>query len=151
MMRSSARLLAVLWAVASGCGTEGVGVSACRQIESARCEAALPCGEVRSVAECQRFARDNCLHGLALKDEPTNVEVTDCADAIRLAGTCADERGKSAAPASCSKKTFGKASATKICQIVVEPERTPQCAFLVPEESEPEPTELDDADAGDAG
>jgi hypothetical protein len=135
-----------------GCGTDAVGVDACRKIESARCEAAAPCGQFAvtgSVDECKRFARDNCLHGLALPAEPSDVAVSDCVEAIQLAGKCAADRRPDYAPSRCSATLFGESSAKKICEIVKEPERTPQCAFLVTEPVK-KPT-LDETDAGDAG
>lgn len=136
-----------------GCGTNAVGVEACRKIESARCEAALPCGFLSEkgggVAECKRFARDNCLHGTSLPSEPGDVAVAECVKALNLAGKCAADRDPEYSPSRCNKAVFGGSSANEICEIVSEPERTPQCAFLVPD-AVPD-VKLDDNDAGDAG
>jgi hypothetical protein len=58
-----------------GCGTSPVGVSACEQIEEARCRRAPACGVTLEppystsggdVAECIRFYEVACLHGLAV-------------------------------------------------------------------------------------
>jgi hypothetical protein len=136
-----------------GCGTNAVGVEACRKIESARCEAASPCGLLSEkgggVEECKRFARDNCLHGTGLRAEPGDVAVAECVKALELAGKCAADRNPEYSPSRCNMTVFGKSSANEICEIVSEPERTPQCAFLVPDAVQE--AELDDNDAGDGG
>jgi hypothetical protein len=136
-----------------GCGTNAVGVEACRKIESARCEAAAPCGFLSEtgggVDECKRFARDNCLHGTSLPGEPGDVAVKECENALKLAGKCAAAHDPEYAPSRCNMTVFGKSSAKEICEIVSEPERTPQCSFLVPDAVQE--VELDDNDAGDGG
>src|SRR5262245_50800694 len=75
-------------AFAPGCGTDPVGVDDCRSIEQARCEAAKPCGLITDVSACQRFYRDECLHGLAVSSSPGSTEVEKCAAAVRAAGRC---------------------------------------------------------------
>src|SRR6266542_3104425 len=70
----------------TGCGTDPVGTDACRKIEQARCRKAASCpelglqGEV-GVQECTQFARDRCLHGLAVVD-PGPAAVDRCVTAI---------------------------------------------------------------------
>jgi hypothetical protein len=127
---------ALVVAGAMACGSEAVGVAACRKIEGARCENARSCGldltkpvhrsdsPSDDVGACKRFYEDACLHGLVTPTEPGSVAVQACVDAI---------------------------NSTPDCEIVKSPEKSPACAFLVP--PAPAPTETVDAatvDAADA-
>ena len=116
--------------VAPACGTDAVGTDACRKIEQARCRRAAACPELGlkgsvGVEECVQYARDRCLHGLAVSD-PGPPIVDACVSAIEQAATC---------------------------DIVASPETTaPACAFLTPHPA-PEAgadTSPDDADSPDA-
>ncbi len=99
-------------AVAPGCGNDAVGVDACRRIEEARCYRAVECAIPLStpvhrgddVTACVDFYKDECLHGLASKNDPGGPKVTACVTAI----------------------TGG------FCSVVVAPETDPACAFLIP-------------------
>jgi hypothetical protein len=100
------------WACASigwGCGTEATGPDACRKIEQARCRKAAACptfalrGEI-GLQECTQFARDHCLHGLAVPD-PGPTAVDQCVSAITQATAC---------------------------ETISSPETAPACAFLKP-------------------
>lgn len=114
------------------CGTDPVGVEACRQIEKARCENAPACqidltkpvhsgtGADKDVSACIRFYDDACLHGLSATSEPGSIAVQACIDAIN----------------------------TGDCTIVKNPETSPACGFLTPT---PVPVAADAADeAADA-
>lgn len=116
------------------CGTEAVGVAQCRTIENARCVAAAQCGLIEDVEACQRFAHDHCLHGLPLEEAPASNASDACAEALLRAGRCAERDGKRTAPTSCSQSRFAQARAKNVCEIVEQPERTEQCAFLTGEE-----------------
>jgi hypothetical protein len=92
----------------ASCGTDATGIDACRSIEQARCRQAPSCPELgitssRGVEECAQFARDRCLHGLAVAD-PGGAVVDECVNAIESDTTCA---------------------------IVSRPEIAPACAFLL--------------------
>jgi hypothetical protein len=92
----------------AGCGTDAVGVDACRSIEQARCQKAPSCPALgitgnQGVEECAQFARDRCLHGTAVAD-PGAAAVDACVKAIAADATCA---------------------------IVAAPETAPACAFLL--------------------
>jgi hypothetical protein len=92
------------------CGTDASGTEACRKIEQARCRrAAAHCPELglhgpTAVEECVQYARDRCLHGLAVAD-PGHPAVDACVSAIEQAATC---------------------------DIVATPEIAPACVFLQP-------------------
>ncbi|WP_050432695.1 hypothetical protein [Chondromyces crocatus] len=101
-MRSRFRDLAVLAALGAlsafgavlspGCGTDAVGVDACRQIEDARCQAASVCGyDEAQVKTCREFYRDQCLRGIqnAEHGEPAESEVEGCIAAVEAVRDCA--------------------------------------------------------------
>jgi hypothetical protein len=128
--RASARALSVAVAIplliaAVGCGTDAVGVQACRNIETARCNHAAACGvsldqplhSGSDATSCIRFYNDACLHGLASNNDPGAPKVQACVDAIN-SGDCAT---------------------------VKAPETNVACAFLIP----PAPAPVVDA-ASDA-
>lgn len=105
-----AAVLAAALAVATtaGCGTDAVGVDACRSIEQARCQKAPSCPALgittsQGVEECAQFARDRCLHGTAVAD-PGAAAVDACVKAIASDTTCS---------------------------VVASPETAPACAFLL--------------------
>ena len=108
---------------AFACGTEPVGVDACRKIEGARCENAKSCGinlstpvhrrdaptpdgqDQQDVGACKRFYEDACLHGLVTTVDPGAVATQACIDAINN---------------------------TQDCDVVKSPEKHPACVFLYP-------------------
>lgn len=116
--------------LASGCGSDAVGVDACRDIEYARCEAAQHCGMVDDVDECKRFYRDQCLHGLRTDNKPGDVEVDECIAVIKLAGKCAAEGTELLAD--CSGWTYATTRTTP-CEIIRFPQDVDKCAFLLKE------------------
>ena len=105
-------------AAAVACGTDPVGVDACRQIEYARCENANSCGIDLSVpthagdspnldvGACKRFYDTECLHGMNISDDPGSAKTQACVDAIN--------------------------DPNSGCGIVKAPETSPACSFLVP-------------------
>ncbi len=127
-------------ASAAACGTEPVGVEACRKIERVRCESAQACGidlgrplhsgdsPESNVAACIRYYDDQCLHGLVTTKEPSPQSVDACVDAI----------------------------ITGDCSVVRAPETNEACSFLVPP-APPAPAPVTDAadesttDAADEG
>lgn len=126
---------ALALASASGCGTDAKGVDDCRDIEQARCAAAQNCGIVTNVDECQRFYRDQCLHGLAVS-LPTSTQLKECVATIEGAGMCA--MGDAGTKLSdCDGITRGAPGAKTACDLVSKPELASECSFLAP-----------DADAG---
>ena len=104
----AASMLAVA-ALFSACGTDAMATDACRKIEQARCRKAPSCPALdvqvgTGVEECVQFARDRCLHGLAVAD-PGAAAVDQCVAAIERATSC---------------------------DIIASPSSTPACAFLEP-------------------
>jgi hypothetical protein len=113
-----ALLLPALAGPASACGTDAIGIDACRRIESARCKAAPTCHVAldpphttagTDVDACIRFYDTACLHGLAVNSDPGTTAVNACVAAI--------------GDHPCSP---GGAN------LVQTPEQDPACAWLVP-------------------
>jgi hypothetical protein len=118
------------------CGTDAVGVDACRQIEEARCRHAPTCQILiepphrtsgTDVSECIRFYNDACLHGLAGGNDPGPTAVSACVAAIN------------AAPA-----TAGG------CAVVTNPETASACAWLGPPPSSADAAADTDGGSADA-
>ena len=117
-------------ALGVGCGTDAVGVSECRAIERARCDAAVACG-YPNAEECRRLQRDQCLHGVTAASV-SSVEADACARDIERAGACAASAGPDTAASACSPPIATDAPTRTACEVVLSPELTPSCAFLVP-------------------
>jgi hypothetical protein len=129
------------------CGTDATGINQCRDIEYARCEAAVPCGLVEDLDACQRFARDNCLHGTAGDTPPTSIEVRDCTRMLDDARECAADDPEMDTT-DCGIDLARRGSSRAVCDIVLEPERTEACFFLLVEPEDEDEDEEMDADGG---
>jgi hypothetical protein len=134
----------------SSCGTDAVGVSQCREIEAARCEAAAFCPEIDfdgDVEECKRYTRDHCLHGTATEKAPRPGETSACVNAIDDAAKCA-KTSPDALADDCGIDRFASGSKTTVCDIILEPEKAKACSFLIPPEDVPEVKEDAGSDGG---
>jgi hypothetical protein len=109
-----------------GCGTDAKGIEDCREIEQARCAAAVPCGIVPDEEKCKIFYRDHCLHGMA-GNPPEQAYIDLCVNTINKLGTCAKAGGPKAELADCGVRASG---ATTVCDVVQFPERAEACQFL---------------------
>jgi hypothetical protein len=129
-----ATLLAATGAIgAAACGTDAIATDGCRKIEQARCRKATSCPDLgvrnsTGVEECVQYARDRCLHGLAVAD-PGAPAIDACVAAIRD---------------------------TASCEVVAAPEIDPACAFLkptptAPDAATPDAGELDATGSADGG
>lgn len=110
--------------IAGGCGSSAEGIETCRRIERARCRAAAACGLIEDAVACERFYRDQCLHGVAA-DVPTRPVVETCVEAIDAARECA------------STEPDPTRTCADGCALVARPERSEVCSFLSPEPYEP--------------
>jgi hypothetical protein len=128
--------------VTASCGTNAVGVDDCRDIEQARCRASASCLDadgvplVQDIAACERYYRDHCLHGFAVKP-PAGADVAGCIQLIERAGHCAHEDPESELGCTETASTR-RAGFTRACDVVTHPERASECAFLLdkPDESD---------------
>lgn len=128
------------------CDTDAVGVEDCRDIERARCEAALHCDlgidTAKDVEACKRFVRDNCLHGFAVDESASSTDLRGCVETIQAAGACAEQNAPDVPVRQCEGlDTVG--SRHTACAVVETPEISRACEFLVPE-----PIEEPEEDAG---
>lgn len=122
----------------TSCGTDAVGIDACRSIETARCEAATACGFTEEqVQSCTLFYRDQCLHGVENADAGTPAQTTidACVAAIDATAVCAKAGAATIEGCAGAPLLAGADSTLKPCQILQEKvELLAACAFaaLVP-------------------
>lgn len=130
------------------CTTGAVGVDACRQIESARCDAVPACeGDDPSfgistevqIRNCKVYYNDFCLVGLEnAKNEPIQDDVDDCSAAIGVVAAC--QRDNIDILVEClriaeepeERVAFVLAEFADIspCEALRFPERLSDCAFI---------------------
>ena len=139
---------------AFGCGTDAVGIDACRKVEQFRCKSAPYCIDGFSeddVTSCESFYRDQCLHGLEnTSRSPSDGEVDACIDALNQAVNC--KLSGAATLASCPDIALvagtDAGSVTPCAVVALNPELLAACAFVAkPAEALPTP----DAGGGDGG
>jgi len=118
---------------ATGCNTDAQGIDDCREIEQTRCVAAKNCGLVSDVEACQRYYRDQCLHGLPVTP-PGSVKLKACVETIRAAGVCAAQSGTDTPLSDCEHSVTRGVTDELVstCDLVREPEKTVECSFLTP-------------------
>lgn len=121
-----------------GCGTAAKGIQDCRDIEQARCKAAVACGIVAHEHDCEIYYRDHCLHGLPVAP-PQPATVDDCVATITSLGTCVQSLGKDALLADCDPSRPLADNATSACEVVQYPERAYACSFLTGTETSAPP------------
>ncbi len=139
--------LVTLLAPTTGCGSDAVGVDACRTIETARCEAATACGFTEEkVQSCTLFYRDECLHGVENADAgtPSTPAVDACVAALNATAACAKAGAKTIEGCAGAKLIDGASVTLAPCVILQDKvDLLAACAFatLVP---------VADAGTGDA-
>ena len=111
-----------------GCGTDAHGIEDCREIEQARCAAAVPCGIVTDQPRCEIYYRDHRLHGLP-GTQPQQASIDLCVVAIHALGACAKQGGAHADIASCDP-AIPTHDASTVCEVIQFPERAYACSFL---------------------
>ena len=136
--------------VLAACGTDAKGIEACREIESARCEATLACDATEAqVTYCIDLYRDQCLHGIRSGTEPGADATARCVEAIGAVAACA--RANAASMADCPAEPLvagvDPVSLSPCVVITRRPEQLLDCAFVVPP---PDAGTTPPADAGDA-
>lgn len=138
-------------ALLAACGTDARGVTECREIEKARCAAAVDCGYPDQL-QCERFVHDHCLHGVI----PLTVDaiaVTECREAIEAAATCAQVQGPDTLSEDCTSSiepTF--VVAPTVCELIIRPELAVACVFLEEEPAEEQESQDEERrSSGDAG
>lgn len=146
-------------AAIASCGTDAVGVEACREIEAARCEAIPVCPETDpdnpfDAEKCKRFYSDECLVGIEYPDAgpPSDDQTAACVKAIEAVAACVK---KNIAAEACTGAPLVSTATTDagppdLCGILkYSPEKLAACAFVA---APPGSTTADagtNADAGD--
>ena len=122
----------------TSCGSDAVGVDACRTIETARCEAATACGFTEAqVQSCTLFYRDECLHGVENADAgtPATPTVDACVAAVNATAACAKAGAKTIGGCAGAPLIAGASVALTPCAILEQKvDLLAACAFatLVP-------------------
>jgi hypothetical protein len=148
--------LPVALAVAS-CGTDAVGVDACRQIEDARCTLAAQCSPGFDSDRCQRFYRDACLAGIQNPDAGAgfdpNMLAQPCVDAINALGPCLADGGAGCTPPQLvPDPTCPGGNPMNACDILMKcPEVLTYCSFIAAPPTLEAGTATDSGDTGDGG
>lgn len=145
----AAALLPVLAWIGPGCGTDAVGIEACRQIELTRCDVAPVCAGFEGsapieteeqVANCRNFYRDHCLLGLENAEAPPGQgDVDACVAAIQRTADCGSPQRSTIGECGVELRE-GEDATDAPCQVLQDPERLRACAWL-----EPAPEEEDGA------
>ena len=133
--------LTALAATVVHCSSGAVGVEACRQIESKKCEVAKGCpgvglDEDSDVEACKLFYHDQCMFGIADGTaDPDGILVEACLVAIDAAASC---RGSETIGECPTRPTLTSASflGNTPCEIILFPERLADCSFLADPEAE---------------
>jgi hypothetical protein len=133
----------------AGCGPTGVGVDACRQIESARCEAAAHCGfEPTEVDDCKLVYNDQCLHGIENAGyRPTDGDTEGCVAAVKAAGDCAANGVASMSACPAAPLVAGTPERAPCDIVLSRAHELEACAFA---EGEPDAGTVADASDADA-
>jgi hypothetical protein len=125
------------------CGTDAVGVDACREIETARCNAAAACGYTEAeITTCTEFYRDQCLHGLQNPaGDPSSSDVEACIAAIKAVQQCAAAGAATMADCPEAPLVPGADPATAPCTIITDKVHLlADCKFVVPDADGGSPT-----------
>jgi hypothetical protein len=142
----------VLALAPAGCGSDAVGIDACRQIEDARCQASTACGYTADqVDACNLFYRDQCLAGVENADAgtPADTTVSACVAAIQAAGACAKAGAKTIDGCAGAKLLDGADHTRTPCELIqAHVEDLAACAFVTMPVSDA--GVIDASDAGDA-
>ncbi|UQA56425.1 hypothetical protein [Polyangium aurulentum] len=140
----------------TSCGSDAAGIEACRQIESARCEAMQACGlSADAAASCSSFYHDQCLHGVENPNaDPSTAQIEACIAAVRAAADCA--RAGAANMAACPAAPLSPSADPGLapCNVIGENAHLlSACAFVVKQSAPPASTSdagTSDASASDA-
>jgi hypothetical protein len=134
------------------CGTDAVAVDACRQIETARCNAAPACSPGFDVDGCTLFYRDACLVGIGNADagDVVAAQIQGCITALQA---CTPDAAAEAgcpgqalhAGATCGNGDGGVIADPTACDILMHcPEVLEACHFVAA-------LPVTTSDAGDGG
>jgi uncharacterized membrane protein YgcG len=137
LVATAAALVGLAGLVPTACGTDAVGIDACRRIERFRCKAAPYCPAFDTwtaddVTACEELYRDQCLHGVAAEEAPSDSQVDACITAINEAAACQERGVASMGACPAAPLVAGiDAAGTPPCEVITDhPERLLGCSFL---------------------
>lgn len=120
----------------SACNTGAIGITECRNLETQRCSAAAECGDIDDIPACERYVRDNCLHGIAGPKVPTKSQLDACMAVITAGQSCAKDDPKMLA-SRCDEfeedaltPIPGANRARTVCDVIRRPWDFKPCNFL---------------------
>lgn len=127
-----------VWLV-PGCGTDAVGIEACRQVEAARCDIAPTCAGFdgspnlktdEQVKNCREFYSDHCLLGLEnTKADVGQAEIDACVKALKQTSKC--EAPKASEMGACGVALRDNVDPTvKPCEVLQNPHWLEACKWL---------------------
>lgn len=129
---------AALWLV-PGCGTDAVGVEACRQVEMARCDLAPLCAgfdgspnikTAEQTQNCRQLYSDHCLLGLEnTKSEVGQADIDACVKALKKTADCPDPQSSTAGACGVNLRD-GVDQTLQPCRILQQPHWLEACKWL---------------------
>lgn len=140
-------LVAASAGLSAGCGTDAVGVEACRSIEQVRCEVAPVCESSPDrlgvpedrVENCILYYRDACRVGLENTEatEVDQAQIDACVASIQALGACQRAGGLAAGSCDGVELVADADPLSSPCAVLKTPEKLRSCAFiqLPPKES----------------
>jgi hypothetical protein len=147
LLGCGALLVAASAGLFAGCGTDAVGIEACRSIEQARCEVAPVCESSPDrlgvpedrVDNCVLYYRDACRVGLENIEatEIDQAQIDACVASIQALGACQQAGGLAAGSCEGVELVEDADPLSAPCAVLKSPEKLRTCAFiqLVPDES----------------
>jgi hypothetical protein len=134
LLTASAALL-LMGAAVLHCSTGAVGIEACRDIETKKCEVAVDCpgvdiSEESDVNECKLFYHDQCMFGIAdAEADPDGILVEACIAAIDQAAGCKGAETIADCENAPALASSVNSDATA-CELILFPQRLADCNFL---------------------
>ena len=137
----------------SHCSSDAKGIEACQRIESRRCELAVGCPEFPAVTddadiiECKQVYRDQCDFGIAQGQDPDELAIELCLQALEEANLCRDQDLASCPDAPLLNQLMLNTGGDGIllpgevpvdpalihgCSVIHRPEFLAACSFLAP-------------------
>lgn len=133
-------LIAASAGLFAGCGTDAVGIEACRSIEQARCEVAPVCESSPDrlgvpedrVENCVLYYRDACRVGLENTEatEVDQAQIDACVASIQALGACHQAGGLAAGSCDGVELVADADPLSSPCAVLKTPEKLRSCAFI---------------------
>lgn len=140
LLGSGALLVAASAGLFAGCGTDAVGIEACKAIEQARCEVAPVCESSADrlgvpedrVENCILHYRDACRVGVENTEatEIDQAQIDACVAAVQALGACQEAGGLAAGSCAGVELVDDADPLSSPCAVLKTPEKLRSCAFI---------------------